>query len=173
MQPTSRGIFPGDLKSYPNGKLTQGNRRSSGASDGSRLINRGNRGHPRLMCPNRRAKNSSFPLFADCITVINQNWIRCAGEIPNPLGQALLWANRCRIVAASTAAECRFSGSAAFSTFSRVPRVARELSTLPARVHHTTRAENAPQSPEHTIATMMTLAHAPVVAPVVARASVR
>tara|TARA_B110000003_G_scaffold142018_1_gene143405 strand:+ start:228 stop:671 length:444 start_codon:yes stop_codon:yes gene_type:complete len=64
-------------------------------------------------------------------------------------------------------------GSAAFSTFSRVPRVARELSTLPARVHHTTRAENDPQSPEHTIATMMTLAHAPVVAPVAARASVR
>jgi hypothetical protein len=53
------------------------------------------------------------------------------------------------------------------------PSVARELSTLPARVHHTTRAENDPQSPEHTIATMMTLAHAPVVAPVAARASVR
>jgi hypothetical protein len=51
--------------------------------------------------------------------------------------------------------------------------VARELSTLPARVHHTTRAENDPQSPEHTIATMMTLAHASVVAPVAARASVR
>ena len=61
---TSRGIFPGDLKSYPNGKLTQGNRPSSGASDGSRLENRENQGHPRLMCPNRRYEPPNLVVFS-------------------------------------------------------------------------------------------------------------
>ena len=53
------------------------------------------------------------------------------------------------------------------------PRVPGELSTLPARALPTDRAENDPQSPEHNTATMMTLAHAVVVAPVASRVAVR